>query len=127
MNAAFRVVRAEENPHWPSGSCKHVAVITVSPDELSRRVGVPLTEGDEPGLGPWCAVALELASGAPVEIIRYDYDPEPGAFYVRADAQADTVSVRDETVAALGLAQSAIAWTLPDEGSESAKQQANER
>src|SRR6476620_3439162 len=109
MAATFRVVRIEESPRWPSGDSRDIAMIRIRLTDLERRIGASLLTGDEPGMGRWWAAGLELVSGAPVEIIRYEGDPE-SQFVIRADANADGARVREEAMAALALDRAALLW-----------------
>ena len=118
MSAAFRVVDPSENPTWPSGDSRDAALLALSAQELERRVGVALVSGTEAGLGAWSGIGLELASGVPIELVRYESDPRPNTFCLRVDAAANRERVRAETLRALGLDQSVFVW-LSDDTSES--------
>jgi hypothetical protein len=119
--AEFRIVRPEDDLGWPSGAYRTAALLALSPAELEWRLGAPLAEGVEPGLGPWRGIGLILDSGWPVELICYEqrHGPRPGPVVaLRVDVLDDDASARAEVVGALGLGAENVEWLPPRGGSD---------
>lgn len=97
---------------WPGGGYVEVAVIAVDDDVLASRFARPLWTGDEPGMGTWRALGVQLASGTVVELIAYDAGPVAG-FIVRIDATAELRPALDEFIGGLPLRMEQILWLGP--------------
>ncbi len=87
---------------WPSGDYYDLAVINVTEAEVKKALGVDLLSGDEPGMGPWRAIAVSLKSGSIVEFISYDLSPTTG-FTIRADVKDKPSIVLKECLTILPL------------------------
>lgn len=111
MNTAHLIVVAP-GLYWPSGDYIELAVLDIDSASLSQRLGVPLQQGEEPGLGPWEAIGAKLQSGDLIEFISYAQEPYPG-FTLRADAGNRSFRVISESLAGLGLREGALLWVSP--------------
>src|SRR5689334_6590491 len=100
--ADFRLP-TEDELRWPGGRDQVVALLTLGPDELARRVGFPLLTGIEEGLGPWQAIGLVLASGRPIELVWYEHANPSAPTQLRADVNDDYAQAREEAIAILGI------------------------
>jgi hypothetical protein len=106
----FRVIRAAEEYHWPSGTYRVPALLHVTPAVLAERVGAPLEGGTEDGLGPYTGCGLELPSGARVELTAYAGGLGWNTFELRVDAAAAGRPVAEECITQLGLPPTAVDW-----------------
>jgi hypothetical protein len=97
---------------WPSGDCADMAILDISEAYLRNRLGVPLVEGTEEGMGPWQAVGLRLASGVFIELIVYAHAARDG-FDLRVDRPFLCHEVLVEALAALGLDSKVVTWVSP--------------
>lgn len=97
---------------WPSGDYIELAVLEIDAATLSQRLGAPLLQGDEPGLGPWEAIGAKLRSGELIELISYAHEPQSG-FTLRADARNPSFRVIVESLVGLGLKDEALLWVSP--------------
>ncbi|WP_146146957.1 hypothetical protein [Stenotrophomonas maltophilia] len=94
----------------PGGGYVELAVIKVDDAFLTRRLGQSLLTGSEPGMGAWRSLGMRLPSGAVVELIAYDAEPDAG-FTVRIDNQSDPRIALQEIISALGLGAEQIIWS----------------
>lgn len=97
---------------WPSGDYADLAILDMSEDDLCRRLGVPLVEGIEEGMGPWRAIGLRLASGVFIELIVYAHTARDG-FDLRVDRPFLRSEVLAEALVSLELERAAVTWVSP--------------
>jgi hypothetical protein len=95
-----------EGTRWPSGDSVVLAVLPMTENELAARIGLPLLEGVEDGLGGFAAIGGRLASGADVEFI--SYSSVPREVLMRVDKSASYSAVLDEALRAVGLSRADV-------------------
>ena len=103
-----------EGTRWPSGEGVEVALLLLTEDELSARVGLPLVRGVEDGLGPWAAIGGRMPSGNAVEFIYYTLKPKPSGVLLRLDKGACRPGVLDEALQIVGLSRADLISVSPD-------------
>ncbi len=113
-NTSFNLVSSSDNVNWPSGDCRPIGLLAVTPEQIEQILGAPLERGTEEGLGPWQGIGIRLQSGRIVGLLWYDFSPEPRGVAIEADAQDNFAEARQECLSTLGLAKSQLLW-VPDE------------
>lgn len=112
INSKNGIVPLKYGMKWPGGSYNEIARLAVTEDHLSDYFGSELIKGDEPGLGPWRAIGLQLDSGAVVELISYDADREVG-FTLRVDILSDPRIALNEVVMNILTSPQDVTWVSP--------------
>ena len=97
---------------WPSGTSKPLALLSVTDEWVIAVFGCPLGGGVEDGLGPWVGAGGNLPSGAPIEMLKYELDPQP-YWQLYTDFQALTDSVLNEFLSTTDLSSDAVVWRRP--------------
>lgn len=95
-----------EGTRWPSGESVDLAVLPLSENDLSTRIGLPLVRGFEDGLGHWAAIGGRLPSGADVEFICYKASQR--SVIVRADKGGNHSATLDEALQVVGLSRAEV-------------------
>lgn len=108
MSTAFTL--GHSGSRWPSGGYRNLAILPVDEATVATAFGSPLLHGDEEGLGSWAALGLHHASGALVELIRYNAAPDPSGFLVRVDSMQDASAALADLLSALGLQSNDLPW-----------------
>jgi hypothetical protein len=100
-----------QQPVWPSGRTRPIAVLRLGPDQLSARYGVRFhRERDD--LDEADVAAVQLPSGRSLLFVRYRGNPSSGT-EVAANSNDDPRAARSELLEALNLDYGALKWT-PD-------------
>lgn len=71
VGTSISIHPSERGLRWSSGRYDEIATIDISEDEVITRLGRPLLEGAEEGLGPWKADGFILSTGEMMELILY--------------------------------------------------------
>jgi hypothetical protein len=96
-----------EGTRWPSGDSIVLAVLPMTKDDLAARIGLPLLEGVEDGLGGFAAIGGRLTSGADVEFVCYSLMPQEVLMRVDKSNQY-SAAVLDEALQAVGLSRADV-------------------
>jgi hypothetical protein len=83
-----------------------IAVLPITADELSSRIGMPLVHDVEDGLGAWAGIGGRLPSGQEVEFVCYAHLPQQ--VFLRVDKRAPYSSALDEALRAVGLSRAEV-------------------
>jgi hypothetical protein len=102
----LRLSPVPEGTRWPSGESVELAILQITADELTSRIGLPLSHGFEDGLGNWAGIGGRLPSGTDVEFICYARIP--GSVNLRADKSACYSTTLNEALELIGLTRSDI-------------------
>lgn len=106
MMSAPNLTPVPQGTRWPSGEGIDIAVLPITADELSSRIGLPLVHDIEDGLGAWSGVGGRLPSGREVEFVCHAHLPRQ--VFVRVDKRAPYSSALDEALQAVGLSRAEV-------------------
>ena len=112
----FRRAQTEHERRWPNGGYRTIALLSLQPTELERRLGVPLAFGVEEGLGPWRGIGLILPSGRTIELVWHEHAPQSSPTELRASAGDDYEAAHEEALNMCRLSPEDIAWIPPAGG-----------
>lgn len=71
IGTSITIHPSERGLRWPSGCYDEIATIDIGEDEVIAKLGRPLLEGVEEGLGEWKAGGFFLSTGEMMELILY--------------------------------------------------------
>ena len=94
---------------WPSGRYDEIATIDIDEDEVIAKLGRPLLEGVEEGLGPWKADGFFLSTGEMMELILYVPIAREG-FILRIDYGAPVDTAIANFLSAFQLPPDRVRW-----------------
>jgi len=103
---------------WPNGIDKPIAVLRAEPAELANRYGLRFTAGSD-DFDEFQEAALQLKSGRPVLLYRYNGSPSPGTT-VTVDQGDRAREALEELATAFQLKPQAIAWVSDEVSNEEA-------
>ena len=104
-------LRQIQQPIWPSGRTRSIAVLHFEPSHIARRFGVQFHH-ERDDLDEADVAAVQLPSGRLLLFVRYLGNPSSGT-EVAADSRDDPEAARRELLETLDLDQTAVKWT-PD-------------
>lgn len=96
---------------FPSGDCRDLVELRLSPAALTARHGLTFEELVD-DLDEFEVAAIALADGTQVWLYRYRRDPSPGTA-VRVDSHADFARTKGLLADALGLVDADFLWVSP--------------
>jgi hypothetical protein len=105
MNS-LKLTPVPQGTRWPSGDSVDIAVLPITADDLSSRIGLPLVQDIEDGLGAWSGTGGRLPSGREVEFVCYA--TRPRQVIVRVDKGAPYSAVLDEALQLVGLSRTEV-------------------
>ena len=112
--SAPKLTPVPQGTRWPSGEGVDVAVLPITADELSSRIGLPLVHDIEDGLGAWTGIGGRLPSGRDVEFICYSAVPQQ--VFLRVDKRAPYSATLDEALRLVGLSRAEVRVSRLAEG-----------
>ncbi len=104
--SALKLTPVPQGTRWPSGEGVDIAVLPITADELSSRIGLPLVHAIEDGLGAWSGIGGRLASGREVEFICYAALPQQ--LILRVNKGVAYSEVLDEVLQLVRLSRSDV-------------------
>ena len=102
-------VPSERGMRWPSGGFDEVAVIDLSQADIECRLGRPMLDGVEAGMGAWRADGFFLSTGECMEVIIYIDAPADG-FILRVDAGTPSDIAISHFLQAFEVADEHVRW-----------------
>jgi len=108
-----RLPPVTERPRWPSGEGVDLALLPLTDEELAARIGLPLVQGFDDGLGPWSGIGGRMPSGNAVEFIYYTKKPKPSGVILRLDKSACCPKTFDEALQLVGLSRADLIYVSP--------------
>lgn len=105
MSARFRQVFSGR---WPSGGDRPIAILRAGLDEMERRFGLTFSLGRD-DLDEFREAALVLASGRPVQLMRYRHSPGTGTT-ISVDRNDSADEARRELLETFGRDGEAFSW-----------------
>ena len=100
---------SERGVRWPSGRCDEIATIEIDENEVTARLGRPLLEGVEEGLGPWKADGFMLSTGEMMELILYLPIASEG-FILRVDHGTSVDTAIAHFLSAFAIPPDRVRW-----------------
>lgn len=95
----------------PIEPLRTIAVLKPEPDELERS-GIRFHPTAHDGLDTARAALIELPDGRQFGLLRYDHNPAPGTELLSPESSTDIAADVAAAVAALGLSEDTVTWTL---------------
>lgn len=101
-----KLTSVPQGTRWPSGASVDVAVLPITAEDLSSRLGLPLVRDIEDGFGAWAGIGGRLPSGQDVEFICYETRPQQ--VIVRVDTGVPYSAALDEVLQLVGLSRTQV-------------------
>lgn len=109
METAIAIRPSERGLRRPGGHCNEIATVNIGEDEIVSRLGRPLLEGVEEGLGAWKADGFFLSTGEMMELIVYLPIAREG-FILRVDCDARVDTAIAHFLSAFELTHDRLRW-----------------
>jgi hypothetical protein len=98
-----------ESERWPSGDRIHLAVIRMSLDDLSHRMGLAPIEGCD-DLGSYHVISIQTFRGR-VEVEYRPESPDPSGYgLVLCDSEADATDMLEAFLKKVGMGEEDLTW-----------------
>ncbi len=108
------VLQVSPNKVWPTGDGRTVGIVSVTPDEITRRFGIVFERGLDDGLGEYALAAVSDRKGGQVWLMRYDGSPVAGTDVV-VDAMRSRSDALKSVREVLGFQRKDFEWISDDE------------